>query len=354
MKPLRMRAFHRSVVLVVGVALAAAPALAQPKKGAPAKGAPKKGGNKKPPAATPAATPTATPTPAPAPAPGSGGEIEMGGDEAKPAGDGTQPTGDEIDMGAPEDKPPADLTQDLGTADPNAGVVKVGEIKRTPLSWKDILVVVRKPFLKARRTELSPFVGTSMNDNMIRHYAVGGELAYYLTDVLAVGVEAIYYQDSFREPFDLVARQARRLPTVNQYNWSGALNFHYVPVYGKFAILDHRIVTWEVAFTAGIGAGQSEVIPRDTKLPGFTNILIMPNLGANMRFFIAKWLTINAGIRDYIFYDKFEPLMRTVGGENASAEDAKAKADGALINNVMFQIGVSFWLPTSFEYTTFR
>jgi outer membrane beta-barrel protein len=341
MKPLRMRAFHRSVVLVVGMALAAAPAHAQPKKGAAGakKGAGDKkgGGDKKP----------------PPPSGGGGDEIEMGGDD-KPAGGEPGATGDEIDMGAPEDKPPADLSADLNATDPNAGVVKAGDIKRTPLSWKDILVVVRKPFLKSHRTELSPFVGTTLNDNMIRHYTLGGELAYYLTDVLAVGVEGIYYQDSFREPFDLVARQARRLPTVNQYKWSAALNFHYVPVYGKFAILDHRIVTWEVAFTAGIGAGQSEVIPRDTKLPGFTNILIMPNLGANMRFFIAKWLTINAGIRDYIFYDKFEPLMRTVGGVNASAADAKAAADGSLINNVMLQIGVSFWLPTSFEYTTFR
>jgi anti-sigma regulatory factor (Ser/Thr protein kinase) len=42
-----------------------------------------------------------------------------------------------------------------------------------------------------------------MNDNMVRHYAIGGELAYYLTDVLAVGVEGLYYVDSFREPFDL-------------------------------------------------------------------------------------------------------------------------------------------------------
>jgi outer membrane beta-barrel protein len=192
-----------------------------------------------------------------------------------------------------------------------------------------------------------------MNDNMVRHYAIGGELAYYLTDVLAVGVEGLYYVDSFREPFDLVARQARRLPTVNQYNWSAALNFHYVPVYGKFAILDRRLVTWEVAFTAGIGAGQSEVIPRDTKFPGFTNLLIMPNLGANMRFFLAKWLTVNVGLRDYVFYDKFEPTRREVG-MNETAAQAKAAADGALINNVMFQVGVSFWLPTSFEYTTFR
>ena len=89
-------------------------------------------------------------------------------------------------------------------------------------------------------------VGTTMNDNMIRHYTIGGELAYYLTDVLAVGVEGQYYIHSFSEPFDLVARQARRLPTVNQYNWSAALDFHYVPVYGKFAVLDQKLITWEV------------------------------------------------------------------------------------------------------------
>jgi hypothetical protein len=38
----------------------------------------------------------------------------------------------------------------------------------------------------------------------------------------------------------------------------------------------------------------------------------------------------------------------------ATAADAKDHAEGTLINNLMFQIGVSFWVPTSFEYTTFR
>jgi outer membrane beta-barrel protein len=226
-------------------------------------------------------------------------------------------------------------------------------IKKTPLAWQDVVVVVRKPFLKSRRTELLPFVGTTMNDNMIRHYSLGGELAYYLTDVLAVGVEGQYYVHSFREPFDLVARQARRLPTLNQYNWSAALDFHYVPVYGKFAIFDHNLVTWEAFFTAGIGAGQSEVVPRDTKFPGFTNLLIMPNVGASMRFFLAKWVTVSLGIRDYVFFDHFEPNNRSET-MFATASDAKDHSDGSLINNVMFQIGVSFWIPTSFEYTTFR
>jgi outer membrane beta-barrel protein len=282
------------------------------------------------------------------PAPKPEDEIEMSGEE-KP---NTQVNPDEIEMDGGE-KPAGDLEADMAKAEANANVVKAGEIRKTPLSWEDIVVVVRKPFLKVRRTELYPFVGTTMNDNMIRHYTVGGELSYYLTDVLAIGVEGQYYQRAFREPFDLVARQARRLPTVNEYKWSAALNFHYVPVYGKFAILDRRLVTWEIGLTAGIGVTQSEVIPRDTKFPGFTNFLIMPNAGANMRFFLAKWLTVNVGVRNYVFIDKFEPTNRDIM-TNATAAEAKDNADSSIINNVMFQVGISFWLPTSFEYTTFR
>jgi len=54
-----------------------------------------------------------------------------------------------------------------------------------------------------------------------------------------------------------------------------------------------------------------------------------------------------------VFYDKFEPTNRSPT-MNATAAQAKDNSDGALINNVMFQVGVSFWLPTSFDYTTFR
>jgi outer membrane beta-barrel protein len=328
-----MRGYHRSVILLVGLAFVAGSALAQPKKG----------GTKPAPKPTPTGKGSGSGS-------GSGGEIEMGADAGSGSG-AVDPN--EIDMGAPEDSKPGDLSADMAAADKANLAVKAGPVRKTPLSWEDIVVVVRKPFLKSHRTELYPYVATTMNDNMVRHYVVGGELAYYLSDTLAIGVEGNYYQHAFREPFDLVARQARRLPTVNQYNWSGALDFHYVPVYGKFAVLDHRLVTWEVAFTAGIGAGQSEVVPRDTKFPGFTNFLIMPNVGANMRFFLAKWLTINVGLRDYAFIDHFEPTNRAMG-VNDTADLAKEHADSSFINNVMFQIGISFWLPPSFEYTTFR
>jgi outer membrane beta-barrel protein len=338
MNILRMRAHRRATLFVAFIAALTAMASSAAAQQRRQRRPPRQPAPAKEPAPAPAPH-----APAPATAPTEPGEIEL--EDEKP-----EVNPDEIEMG--EDKP-GNLEADLAAEAARADAVKAGPIKRTPLSWQDIVVVVRKPFLKARRTELLPFVGTTMNDNMIRHYTLGGELAYYLTDVLAVGVEGLYYVHAFREPYDLVPRQARRLPTINEYNWSAALNFHYVPVYGKFAVLDHKLVTWEVFFTAGIGVGQSEVIPRDPQFEGFSTLLIQPNVGASMRFFVTRWMTISLGMRDYIFLDKFEPTNRSDMMFPTAAE-AKERADTSLINNVMFQIGVSFWVPPTFEYTTFR
>jgi outer membrane beta-barrel protein len=291
--------------------------------------------------------PAPSPTPSPAPSNGDGGDIEMDGD--------TPP--DPVDSGEiemdPDAPPERDLTTDLATTTEDPTKIDTTTREVQPVSWKDIVVVMRKPFLKLHRTDLMPFLATTMNDNMIRHVGAGAQINYFLTDVLAVGIEGQYFAKNFREPFDLVGRQARRLPTVNKYNFAVALNFSYVPVYGKFAVLDKKLIHWETYFTAGVGITQSEVIPRDPRFQPFSNILITPNVGASMRFFLLKWLTVNLGIRDYIFADKFEPAGRS-DTMFTSASDAKDHADGKFINNVMFQLGVSFWIPPSFTYTTFR
>jgi len=289
---------------------------------------------------------------------GGGGGDATGGDEGSGSGSDT-------DIEIEPEEAQGDLAADeasLNESDKQgeAALKTEGALGEYRVSWQDIVVVIRKPFLKVRRWELEPTISTTMNDNMVRHYGAGANLDYYLTDVLSVGIEGQYFTHSFREPFDLVARQARRLPTINKYNWEGAFDFHYVPVYGKFAVLDKHIVTWETYFTAGLGVTQSEVIPRDPRFAPFSNILITPNVGASFRFFLFKWLTVTAGIRDYLFVDKYEPVGRGDGTQNCSptmcitAEDAKDHADSAFINNVMFQLGVSFWLPPTFSYTTFK
>jgi outer membrane beta-barrel protein len=284
------------------------------------------------------------------PKPAEGEDAEMTFEEGEqPAPEGQTQEGEQQPAGEPEPEPTGEGGEiDLG-ADPTAAPEqKLSASDR--VSWQDIVVVVRKPFLKQRRLEILPQWGITMNDNIIRHYQFSGQLNFFLTDVLAVGLEGQYYIKDLREPYDLVARQARRLPTVNKYNYGAALNFHYVPIYGKFAILDQHIIHWETFFTAGVGFTQSEVIPRDPAYQPFTNVLITPNVGASMRFFVTKFITVNAGIRDYVFVDKFEAVGRT----EVNGDAAKNNADSSLINNVVFQAGLSFWFPTSFEYTTFR
>ncbi|HKE14399.1 MAG TPA: outer membrane beta-barrel domain-containing protein [Kofleriaceae bacterium] len=301
----------------------------------------KKPPTKKQPAQKPAQQP-------PAASPSGDAEPEMTFDEdesKKPAAQ--QPPAE------PEPEPEgaeAEGKVQLGSDPTSDAASRKTELGENRVSWQDIVVVVRKPFLKQRRLEILPTWGITMNDNIIRHYQFNAAINYFLTDVLAIGIEGQYYIKDLREPYDLVARQARRLPTVNKYNYGAALNFHYVPIYGKFAILDEHIIHWETFFTAGVGFTQSEVIPRDPAYEPFKNFLITPNVGASMRFFVTKWLTVNAGIRDYIFVDQFEAVGRT----EVRADDAKQNADSSLINNVVFQAGIAFWFPMSFDYTTFR
>jgi hypothetical protein len=140
------------------------------------------------------------------------------------------------------------------------------------------------------------------------------------------------------------------LPTLNQYNFGGAVNFHYVPIYAKFAMLNRYIVHWEIIFTAGVGFTQSQVLPRNPALPDWKNFLVTPNVGLTSRVFLTRWLTLDLGVKDYIFVDKFEDVERMI----ADVDDAKANADSRLINHIMFLAGISFWIPPSFKYTTFR
>jgi outer membrane beta-barrel protein len=217
----------------------------------------------------------------------------------------------------------------------------------TTLSWQDIVVVERKDFLKSGRLELVPFTGVSVNDNLIRHYAFGVDLNYFLSDVFSIGLQGQYFIKSLTEREELVGLQYNRVPTLNQYLYSGVLNFGYVPVYGKFAFLNKSIIHWEIFASAGVGWIRSEIIPRNPGLLSWTNDLITVDAGLGSRIFLADWLTVNFAIRDYVFADKFEPQTRDPAAPVATV---KANADSQLVNNVMAYVGIGMYLPTKFQY----
>jgi outer membrane beta-barrel protein len=223
------------------------------------------------------------------------------------------------------------------------------------LSWEDIRVVERKQFLKGGRLELEPWVGITVNDNLIRHYVFGADLNYYLTDVFWIGLEGQYFIKELTDEEELLGSGYNQAPSLNQYLYGGALNFGYVPVYGKFAFLNRSIISWEIWASAGIGVTFTKVIPRDpaNNSLAFKNTDLTANVGLGSQFFLLDWLSINFAIRDYIMPDKFEPLPdNTTMYPTAAA--AKAAGQSELVNNIVFSVGVGFYLPTKFQYKTPR
>ena len=130
------------------------------------------------------------------------------------------------------------------------------------------------------RFEFAPFTGTSINDNLIRHYAVGGDINFFLSDVFWIGVQGQYFVKAFTDREELIGLQYNRIPTLNRYLYGAAFNLGYVPVYGKFALVNKMIVPWEIFASGGVGWTRSEIIPRNPSDLGWTNDLLTANVAA--------------------------------------------------------------------------
>lgn len=233
-------------------------------------------------------------------------------------------------------------------AKPGAGADAQAKAKAAA---SDIVVIPRRSFLKAGRLELQPLTGVSINDVLIRHWAFGGDLNYFLSEVFAVGVQGMYFVKERTDREGLVGLQYNRISTINRYHWTAALNFTYLPVYGKFSLFNKYIMHWEGYVSGGVGMTKTEIIPRRPGDVPFDTNAITANVGVGTRLYVLDWLTFNVGLRDFVFNDKLEPVGRTREQDLASV---KNDADNQFKHNVMLYLGVGLYLPPSFNYRSPR
>lgn len=218
----------------------------------------------------------------------------------------------------------------------------------------DIQVIQRKAFLKSGRFELAPSFGFSINDPLLRSYAVGGEANYFLSDSFSVGLDLNVFIPQFQDAYYNVPLDERVLPAVNRYNFEGGIDFGYVPIYGKFAFLESGVLHWEGWISGGVGLTQTQIVPRDPSEPGWNNNNISPDVGVGVRIFLNHWLTLRVGVKDYMMLDTFEPSDRTRGEPLSQVESEAKQKYTQFVQNVVAFFGVSWYLPPYFEYTTNR
>jgi outer membrane beta-barrel protein len=262
------------------------------------------------------------------------------------------------DKTAPSDTNPTagldlDLTDVTGTETPETK--KPVEAAGAPRkSWEDIVVVPRKAFLKKYRLELAPFAGITLNDPLIRHYSFGGDLNFYVTDVLSVGLEGQYFIKELSERESLVGLQYYLVPTLNKLKYHYALAFGYVPGYGKFGLFNKWIVHWDLTFALGAGMIKTEIIPRAFGDKSFTNDDITIHVGMGVRLFVLDWLTLSVTFRDYMYKDVFEDKNRTAEQDIATVKQNSQHSQSQFVQNIMMFFSIGLYVPPSFTYRTPR
>ncbi len=211
--------------------------------------------------------------------------------------------------------------------------------------------------LRRWRFELQPYWQVPLNDQFVGHSGPGLGLNFWITNVLALGVNGNYYEP-FNSPstFNFQTRRSARVSVpLTEYQWNANLNFTYTPIIGKFSGFGDFIFQYDAYVVGGVGAMTVRPIPViDPDNRGFdwkTNIAF--NAGIGLRIFFNRWLAATLEVRDYVFNDKLENTC-IAGSPGCPPGDPRDRStwDGEtkLTNNVQAQLGISIFFPFSFEY----
>jgi outer membrane beta-barrel protein len=231
---------------------------------------------------------------------------------------------------------------------------------RTTEAREEIFAVQQIYALRINRVELSPSAAFTLNDPFVSHSAVSLGLNYWWTNVLAIGVNFLWYEGLEQES-DLnffIRRSTRLAVPVSAYQFGAHLNFTYVPLYGKFAMFNEFIFQWDAYIVGGVGLMNTRPVPVvDPEVRRFDfDVRIAFNLGIGLRVFVTRWLAIFGEIRNYMYLEQLEALEVALGeqrfnGPGDGLEGNTWVQDSvAFTSNVTVHLGLTIFLPFDFEY----
>jgi outer membrane beta-barrel protein len=225
--------------------------------------------------------------------------------------------------------PPAGTTAKARDAAPNeAPPIAPGE---ADVALGDRVKAVQlKGFLKRHRLEVGLSFPGTINDAFYEKLGVGAKVAYDLEDSFALALRGSYYwqlrSDAVRQGKLAFSSQLLQSQLYGQAMLDGI----WSPVYGKVAWLGSSIIHFDLYLLAGLGAvwSATSLAPRSEGPHAATD------LGGGIRFYPADWLALDAGVVG-TFY----------------ADQASTSAPSTIQRVLAAQLGVTVFLPLSFEYS---
>ena len=203
-------------------------------------------------------------------------------------------------------------------------------------SFEEGPIIRRKLLLRAGRFEMAPVVGFTMNDPFKRNTFFGVGLAYHITNEFSLSLGFGY--NLITTDSNILDEMKTTVPDEASKIEFGAPKIFfdfcvgYVPVLGKFSILGF-VMNYDFHVALGIaGFTQSGEIQNIEERvgEGIDGFKFGPVVGFGFRLFLLDWFALNLEGKYY-----FVELSTFKGSESE---------DGSY--NFMFNIGLSFFLPT--------
>jgi outer membrane beta-barrel protein len=267
---------------------------------------------------------------------------EVEGEEAKPA---------------QKQESEGDLIEELAASDDTASDGPAEPVPQREEIAEEIYAVQQIYALRLKRVELAPSAAFTLNDPYLKRYGLGFAMNYWFTNVLGLGVNFIWYDwgtDPLKRGTDLVRRVGQQFELgVPNNDWQFGLwaNFTYVPFYGKFKVRK-KIFQWDAYIIGGVGLMRTKPIPAgfDDEVRTFdwqNNVAF--NVGAGLRIFMTRWLTLFTEFRAYMWPDQFENTEVAVPG--TAPDDPRfdpstwIESGSTFVANTSIQVGLTFFFP---------
>ena len=244
-----------------------------------------------------------------------------------------------------------------------------GEVAAQRHSLQEEIYAVQQIYaLRNHRFEINPSANFALNDPFVAHTGFGLSMNYWISNVLAVGVTGVFFQglNSTSDVNYFVGRSAELVVPINEYQLAAAVNFSYVPLYGKFSMFNRFIFHWDMYLTAGVGIMRTRPIAAvDPEVRSFNwNTRILFDAGLGFRVFLSRSVAINAELRNFIYPELLENTStnlpetgsNTTGGSISTTctscrrNPSNWTSESALTDNVMLSVGLTVFLPFSFTY----
>ena len=199
--------------------------------------------------------------------------------------------------------------------------------------------VRRKLLYRSTRLEVAPLVGITLADAYNRNVIVGANVGFHLTNELSISATGGYglaqsgtsLRDNIEET--LSGRDSFRNINYSYIKWLVGVEGAYVPLYGKFSLLNSLIVDYDVHLIGGVsfvGEGAINASSGQSVDSSIAGNSVAPTVGIGTRFYFGDMFALTMDVRDYIF-------SRTLVRRTSSEQE--------LTNNLMASIGISFFLP---------